>query len=185
MRYSETLLIAGLFLLMLFPSSAQNNEVENITLELEFSSGNDVYVDGQSVSEGFHKAENIDYAYIVSDQPVGIVSYGELNSINYSTEGSNDVFRVEQTESTFLVPNTGDSYIEIEDDEEGIEDRSFLNNYNPSFAFPELESPVVRVILDPIVETKGFEQRLKRSFDFYVRHMVDDKTEPVVEIGPN
>ncbi|MFT4892332.1 MAG: hypothetical protein ACI8Z7_000099 [Candidatus Nanohaloarchaea archaeon] len=157
-------------------------KVETVTLEMTLDSEGQIYSDGQPVSEGYY-TEDAEFPYIVTDQPAGIVSYGSWNSINYTSQGSKDVLRVEQSEGGFLIPNTKEDYTAIESREDLVENQNFLQQVSPSFGFPQPEDPTVRVILDPEVKVDGFNRSLQGSISLYARHRADSDPEAVIDLG--
>lgn len=158
--------------------------VETVTLEMEMDAA-ETYVDGESASEGVYSSSELDYPYIVSDSPAGIVSYSDAVTVEYQSDGSTDRFRVTQQGGSFILPNTEGGYEEIESREELVTQRSFTDQLSPSFAYLIPDTPVVNVIYDPAINLTGFERELSGNIDLYVRHRSDDITEPVIEIGTN
>ncbi len=117
---------------------------ENVTLELRLDADR-VFLDGSEVSSySFYTDASPDFPYIVSGQPAGIVGYGEAQELSYFNR-SRDVFRVTQEGGRFLLPFTRGGHRSIEKREEDIEERSFLNQLEPSFGFPVLENRVYRI----------------------------------------
>lgn len=164
---------------------ASDRSVETVSLKMDLPSDTNVYMDGNSVSEGTYSASEIDYPYIVSNQPSGIVSFGELESISYSETATENILEVKQTEGSFLLPNTRGGYTEIEDEEEDVKSRSFLERVNPSFAYAPVEAPAVRVIYKPNVKVEGFEGRVEPPVEIYSHHKINSGSEPEVELGLN
>ncbi|MBY6293925.1 hypothetical protein GLU60_00880 [Nanohaloarchaea archaeon H01] len=161
----------------------QSREVETVTVEMKFDADR-VYIDGEEAEERSYSSDELDYPYIVSDQPAGIVSYNDVRTVNYTTDGTTDVMKITQEEGSFLIPNTKGSYTELEDQQEAVLDRDLLTQFNPSFAFTAPEQPTIKVIYDPDVDLQGFERELRNSFELYVRHRVDDDPGADIEIGP-
>lgn len=162
---------------------AQSSSVNTVTLKMKVDA-TDVYVDGQSASPGIYSGSSLDYPYIVSDKPVGIVGYGNTLSINYSDSGSRETFSMTQEgDGSFLIPNTEGGYSSVERREESVTSRSFLQQLSPSFAFRIPENPVVKVIYDPSINITGFEREERGTVNLYVRHRTDNNPEPVIEIG--
>ena len=170
-------------ILTLSPAVAAQ-EVENVSLQMNLSSGTDIYVDGDPAQEKTYSPSEIDYPYITSDQPAGIVGLGELESINYSSNGK-EVLEVTQKDGSFIIPNTRGGHTVLEDDEDDIRSRRFLERVNPSFAFPPVETPTVRVIYRSDVKIDGFEGRAENSVELYSRHKLNSGSEPEVELGLN
>lgn len=161
---------------------AEGGTVNTVTLSMEFDAGS-VYVDGQAASEGTYSGGNLNYPYIVSDDPAGIVSYGNPVSIEYGTDGPNETFTVTQEGGSFILPNTEGGYDNVENREESILQKTFLEQLSPSFAFLIPDTPEVRVIYDPDINITGFDREQRGRVDLYVRHRTDDIPEPVIEIG--
>lgn len=159
-------------------------EVDTVTVEMQLPGTGDVYSDGEQISEGTYTAQELEYPYLVTNEPSGIVSYGDLESITYSTEGSRTVFRVTQSSGQFIIPNTLESYIEIEDRQESIVNRNFLEQLEPSFYYPQPESPTVKVIMESNVTMSGFDQELRGPIELQARYRADNSTETVVELEP-
>jgi hypothetical protein len=163
---------------------ASPEEVDTVTLEMRLPGNNQVYSDGQQVNSGYY-TESAEYPYLVTDDPAGIISYGEFKSLNYTRKNSRDVLRVEQSGSRFIVPNTGGGYSTIESKENTVSNSNLLQQLSPSFLFPQPETPTVRVILDPEVKLEGFDQDLTGSVELYARHRADNTPETSVKIGTN
>lgn len=164
---------------------ASEEGIESITLEMSLADGNDVYVDDEPAGEQLYTADELDYPYIVTDEPVGIVSYSSLRSIEYSSNGDKDVFRVTQNGGRFLLPNTKESYSDIENEEETIMNREFLQDLRPSFSFFQPETPTIRVILRPNRTVRGFDNELRNFVELRSTHRVDNRTDPIVNLEPN
>ena len=161
---------------------ASQATVDTVTLEMKLDA-EETYVDGDPASEGSYPASSLDYPYIVSGQPAGIVSYGDAVSIDYSIEDSEDVYSVTQEEGSFLLPNTENGYEEIESRQNFISTRTFTQQLSPSFAYLIPDTPTVRVIYNPDINLTGFDREQSGGVNLYVRYVSDDVEEPVVEIG--
>lgn len=162
---------------------AQGGSVDTVTLKMELDAS-DTYIDGEQASAGIYSASDLDYPYIVNDEPAGLVSYGDTVSINYSTAGDRETFSMTQRgDGSFLIPNTEGGYESVERREELVNNREFLQQLSPNFAFRIPENPFVRVIYDPDINITGFEREESGSVELYVRHRTDDNPEPVIEIG--
>ncbi len=134
---------------------------DNITLEFRLDADR-VFVDDQEVGGSDYSASLFEYPYIVSGQPAGIVSYAPALGIEYRNR-SRDVFRVtqKQAQGHFILPFTGGGYQTVEEEEDSILERGFLDILTPSFAYFKPKNPVIRVIYQfqhPIVEFRGTEQ---------------------------
>jgi hypothetical protein len=164
---------------------ASEKGIESITLEMSLADGNDVYVDDETAVEQLYTASDLDYPYIVTDDPAGIVGYSSLRSIEYSSTANRDIFRVTQNGGRFIVPNTMESYSDIEDEEETITNREFLQQLRPSFSFFQPETPTIRVILRPNKTVRGFDHELRNFVELRSSYRVDNRTEPVVNLNPN
>jgi len=135
------LILAGLYLVSAVSGDAPD-QPESISLEVS-GDFEDVYVDGDEVSEGVY--EDLDYPYISTDDRLGIVSYDDFNRIEY-TENN---LRVEQSSGSFLVPYTSNVREGIEEQEDSVTDRSFLDQLSPSFSLGSDSDPSVSVVYDP------------------------------------
>lgn len=161
---------------------AGERSVRTVKMEMTFEA-DEVYVDGEPASEGTYSESTLEYPYIVSGEPAGIVSYGEPLSIEYSTDGTKDTLSVTQKEGSFILPNTEGSYSKIENREEMVRQRTFIDQLSPNFAYLLPDTPRIRVIYDPSINITGFEREQRGRVDLYVRHRSDDNPEPVIEIG--
>lgn len=155
---------------------------ENVTVQMSTGSTTTFYVDGEEAEERSYSPIEVSYPYVVSDQPIGIVSLGELLSIEYEEESSKNIARMTQSRGSFLLPFTRGGYTEVEEEEELITNREFLSKFEPRFGFQSLETPNLRIDLDPNVEIKGFEDRLSGNIRIYTRNRYSN--ESVVEIKP-
>lgn len=140
--------------LCLFPE-----DPENVTLEISGLAGT-FYGDGQQISSG-QTIRIAEYPYIVAEQSstvTGIVSYGDF--IKFSRP-SQDTLSLTQTETGFIVPFTSGNHGDIEDRQELVLNREFLNQLSPNFAFFIPEIPTVKVILEPTTNATGFRSTLR------------------------
>lgn len=71
---------APLIIFLLIIGSAGAADVNNVTISLNFNQDS-LYADGSQVSPGVYST--MDYPYIVSDQPAGLVSYGDFQQLEY------------------------------------------------------------------------------------------------------
>jgi hypothetical protein len=135
------------------------NEIpENFTLELSGVSG-PIYADGESINSGESITPPINYPYIVSDQPLGIVDYGSI--LRLSRPDSNTISAVQETNSgSFIIPFTTGGQKEIEGAEENIANRRFLDLVSPNFGFKKLDTPIVKVRYNFPYKANGFENEL-------------------------
>lgn len=179
------LVVLTVIALIFIQAGLAQESLETVSLEMNLSSDKDIYVDGSPASEKTYTESEINFPYITSNQPAGIVSFGELKNISYSETANKKTLKVTQTDGSFLLPNTRGGYTEIEDDEEDVKSRSFLDRVKPSFAYTPVEAPNVRVILQPDVEVEGFKDRIKAPVEIFVRHKINSGSEPEVELGPN
>lgn len=121
---------------------------DNITVELEFNPDSSVYVDGTEVDTDTSQTFfSLNYPYIVSEQPAGIVGLSGVQKIKYtnSTASSPEKFTVTQTGNEFLLPFTQGGQQTVEAEEDEILNGNFLDGLEPSFSFFEPEIPYVKV----------------------------------------
>lgn len=161
---------------------AAESTVDTVTLEMRLDA-EETYVDGEPASEGSYTASSLDYPYIVSGQPAGIVSYSDAVTVDYSINNSQDVYSITQEGGSFLLPNTENGYQEIENRQNSISTRTFTEQLSPSFAYLIPDTPTVSVIYNPDINLTGFDRQQSGDINLYVRHVSDDEPEPVVEIG--
>lgn len=129
---------------------AKNPEnVTNVTLELELKDPGEVYIDGKKAVEGEYI--DLEFPYIVSEQPIGIISPNNFKSIEYFRDSS-DTFSVIQESSSFLVPHSSNGYQTIENREDKIKSQKFLKNIEPSFSHPLKSKALVKVLVQPEVK---------------------------------
>lgn len=155
-------------------------DVNTMTLKLEIESS-DVYIDGETAEERTYSPIELEYPYIVSDRPAGIVSYGDLKNITY-TENSRNVLSVTQRDGSFLLPFTRGGTESIDRRQEDITSRTFLQEYDPSFGFFIPDNPVIKVIYDFGYGTEGFTETQTNRIDLAVRNKFNDsdKTELLI-----
>jgi len=140
----KNLLIAALILLSLNVSAG---EVENFTVELSTESEK-VFVDGEEATEGSYTASEVSLPYISTENALGLVSFGELQSINY-IEDETGLLQITQDSGPVLVPNTRGDYETVERRSTEITDRSLLENISPNFGFSIPEQYTVQVAYSP------------------------------------
>jgi len=128
---------------------------DNVSVELSLNAEN-VYVDGEEAEERVYNPIELNYPYMVSED-TGIVNYGNLLSLEYSS-GSSEVLEItQQDRGNFLLPLTGDMPSSIDRREDMVTERIFLNQMSPSFNYPIYQDPMVKVAYQPEYEVDGFE----------------------------
>lgn len=142
--------------------------VDNVTLRMTTDSGQ-VYVSGDSAQEKTYTAFDLNYPYIVSDRPIGVVSYDEIVNVEY-VNNSRDVFRVTQTGGSFLIPHTTGGLNSVRRRDNLVTDRELATHMSPSFGFQLEDQPTVKVALQPEQTVKGFSQTITRNVDIVVRN---------------
>jgi len=161
----KSLLIPALILLALNGSAG---EVENFTVELSTES-EQVFVDGEEAVEGSYSASDVSVPYISTENALGLVSFGELQSINYIEEETS-VLQITQSSGPVLVPNTRGDYETVERRSTEITDRSFLDNINPNFGFSIPEQAVVQVAYSPDYLLSSEEDSLGSRENIEIEH---------------
>lgn len=116
---------------------------DNITLELRLDAGK-IYSDGSEITSSSYATSSFDYPYIVSGQPIGLVSYSDALKLSYQNS-SYDTFKITQSAGKFLMPFTSNGYQTVEDRQDEVEKRELLNIPNPSFRFSLPENRFVKV----------------------------------------
>lgn len=167
----------------LCPSTVQP---ENVSIKLEFDAGK-TYIDNTKAEEKTYNPIELAYPYIISDQPAGIVSYGELLQMEYiNKSASSKVFKTTQStdSSSVLLPFTKGGYKEIEDEENMVTDRTFLNKVSSSFSYSMGgESTVkVRKIFQETVE--GFEDTETNYIELSIRNKVNNNDSVEIVVNP-
>lgn len=154
---------------------ASFEEPENVTVGLELSSKEDVYVDGSSAEKRSYTPIELAYPYISTDQPLGLVSYGSIEQIEYS-ENPNSVLELTQSANSVsvLIPYTSGGYTEIEDDETDVTDRTFLDRYSASFSDTGDSVPVLKVRKKFQHDVDGFEDTESGSVKVSVRNKINN-----------
>jgi len=125
---------------------------ENITVQLSGLDGSSYYADDEQISTG-KTLRIVEYPYIVSDKPAGIISYGDFIKLS---RPSSDTVSLTQQASSFILPHTSGGVQAIESREDSINDRDFLQRISPSFNYMIPEQQTIRVILKPKQKIKGF-----------------------------
>lgn len=141
---------------------------KNITVELSGISG-DFYADDQPLSTG-DSLSLVEYPYAVSesnDMTSGIVSYGDFVKLS---RPETDAVSMTQKSSAFLLPYMAASHQEIEDEQEQVNEKRFLNLLSPSFSYPIPENPYVKVVLKPDQQNEGFRDTLRNDIGITVRN---------------
>jgi len=157
---------------------------KNVTVTLSGLSGS-VYADGSSLNTGETINPPVAYPYVVSEQPVGIVSYGGFQSLSRT---SADTVSITQTpeSGSYLLPFTKGGYQEIEDEQEAVLDRTFLNTVSPNFGFSSVETPTARVIYSSDQGVKGFDQTLRTGrIELAISKLGSNSENLTVQIQPN
>lgn len=148
----------------------------NVSFELSFEPESEVYIDGEPAEERIYTPIEMAYPYIVSDQPLGLVSYGSLRELEYREGTPEDTFRVTQEagSSSVLLPSTSSGYGEVEDDEDEVVDRSFLDQNMANFGFSSSGTPLVKVRRKFDYTVTGFEDVESGSVEISVRNRVNN-----------
>ena len=132
---------------------------ENVTVTLSGLSGS-VYADGSPINTGESITPPAAYPYVVSEQPVGLVSYGNFQRL--SRNSADTISMTQNTDSgSYLLPFTEGGYREIEDEQSAVLDKTFLDTVSPNFGFTSVEIPTVRVIYNSDQGVEGFDQTLR------------------------
>ncbi len=119
---------------------------ENVTLELNGVSGT-TYASQQEITTGEELYPPVEFPYIVSEQPLGIVNYGDFLKLSRPT--SDTVSMTSAGQSSFLVPFSDGGQTEIEKRQKEINERVLIEQIEPSFGEPLQSMPLVRVIYRP------------------------------------
>jgi len=153
---------------------------KTVTLSIKTDS-DEVYVDGKISDKESYGPGELAHPYISTGNALGIVSYGPLESIDHKSSSLDTLSVRQQKAGSFLVPLTRNTYTEIDDDREPVNDRSFLEQTEASFGFPPVERPTLRVGGSPDYRIEGFEDRLSGDINLYVRNLYGNRT---VKIAP-
>jgi len=163
-------------LILFFTFSASADTPENVTLELRLDAG-EVYVDGDGDKKQDGQqfiTETPDYPYVVTNDPLGIVSYSEALRVSYDNiSTTEDKFSIVQTNGEFLLPFTESGYGVIEDREEEVKNRELLNLLNPSFSFPISTTQVVKVSYLFEYEIDSYQGRQENIRELTVRNKIN------------
>lgn len=171
----------AVLVLMISPVQA-DGDPDNYTLELGLDASN-VYVSGSETGENTFQAGELEFPYIISGQPAGIVSYGEPVQLEYENS-SRDIFRVTQESGGFLVPNTLGSYKDIEKKQSQVASNSLLHEKDPSFTFYTPDNPVIKVILATDFATEGFSGIERGVIEMTVRKTSRPGNRTVIKLQP-
>lgn len=131
----------------------------NVSLSLKFnhSSGDEVYFDGERV-EGEETFRSANYPYMISEGDImtaGIVK-SEFKSASRRIETENVLEMSSGRDSAnFIIPYTDGGIEDIENRQEMVVEKEFLNEIQPSFGYLIPESPTVRVVYDPDIELES------------------------------
>lgn len=125
---------------------------DNVTLKLDFnlSSSDKVYFDNQKVNGEQSFQPPAEFPYIVAESSsyiAGIVS-PEFLSAQRSMNSNNSLSLTRSGDSGFILPFTSGDRSDIEDQQQEILGKEFLNSVSPNFGFGEIETPMVKVRLD-------------------------------------
>lgn len=177
----KTILILGLILVPFTAADPENPD--NITLELKFNPDS-VFVDDETAAQKTYTPAELEYPYIVSDQPLGIVSNSPIESLTY-TKATEDIFLVTQRQGSFLLPFTQGGKKSIERREEEVVSREFLNLYNPGFGFETSTKPEVQVRYEFDEKVYGFNRTARGRIVLGVRNRINnhDKLEFELELS--
>lgn len=157
---------------------------ENVTVSISGLSGN-VYADGSSINAGESISPPAAYPYIVSDQPVGIVSYGGFQRLSRVSSDTVSVTQ-EAGSGSYLLPFSREGYEEIEDEQTQINDRTFLNSVSPNFGFSSVEIPTVKVAYSPDQPIRGFDETLRTGrIELAITKLGDNPQNQTAELRPN
>lgn len=116
---------------------------ENVTVSLSGVS-TPVHADGGQISTGESFVPPVNYPYIASEKPIGIVNYG--NFLRLSRPKTDKISMTQRGDGSFLIPNAEGNLSSIEAREDDILERSFLNRISPSFSLEERDKPLVRTV---------------------------------------
>lgn len=141
---------------------------KNITVQLTGLSGS-FYADNQPISTG-ETLTLVEYPYIVAEEngmTRGVVSYGDFVKLSRPSTGTASLT---QQSSSFLLPYFKGGHEELEDEQEQVMERRFLNLLSPSFTYPIPDNPYVRVILEPDQKVEGFRDTLRGSIEIQAKN---------------
>lgn len=137
----------------------EDEEVENITLRMDFGDTDisKVIIDGTEYSSDDTTVNSFDFGYIVNASPLGIVSHSG-DPIKAKFDKSEDVISLTQEKGDFFVPNTQGGSEVIEERQDLIQAREFMQTIDPSFGFTLGAERIIRVSYEfpyEVHEVKG------------------------------
>lgn len=136
---------------------------ENVSISLSGLEGN-FYSNNSEIETGASITPPINYPYIVDSQPKGLVGYGE--AIKLSKVSSNTAKMTQSVDSgSFLLPFTKGGYQEIQDEEEAILDRTFLNTVSPNFGYGLVDEPEIKVAYSSPRSLDGFNEGIGINYN--------------------
>jgi len=118
---------------------------KNVTIQIQGVS-TPVYADGKEISVGEKVFPPTSFPYISSDQPLGIVSYGNFLKLSRPKTAA---VSMTQSYGSFIIPFSRSGYAKIEGRKTLINDRKFLESFEPNFGFALIDNPLVKVIYNP------------------------------------
>lgn len=169
-------------------AATQDNvtEPDNVTLELEFDAQNTYVVDGNIETDSSFSTQTANYPYIVSERPAGIVSYSNTLNISYQNiSATRDRFSITQSAGSFLLPFTTGGYEAIENREDQVQNRNFLNLLNPSFNFPIPQNQLVKVSYSFPYNISSFDGRQTDIDEITVRNKINSKKGIELDVSTN
>ncbi len=150
-------LLLFLFLSCLLTAGTVGQKPDNVTLELR-APADRIFIDGAEVGNSdFYQDNSLDYGYISSGQPIGIIGLSNPLIAEYQNN-SKDLFKITQSGGQFLVPFTRGGENSILRREEDLNQNDFLNLLEPSFGFPIPTQRRIRVTYrfqHPITSFRG------------------------------
>lgn len=157
---------------------------QNVTVKLSGLSGS-IYADDASISSGASLSPPVGFPYIVSDQPTGIVSYGNFLKLSRVSTGKVSITQKADSGS-FLIPFTQNGYQEVEDEENQVVDREFLGSVSSSFGFGTADDPTVKVRFESPYSLKGFSDTLvSGTYELKIKNKGLDGENLTISIQPN
>jgi len=117
---------------------------DNVTLTLSGLDGN-VEADGEQITTGETFSPPVDYPYIASEN-TGILNYGEF--LKLSRPETDTVSMTQEDEGSFIIPII-EEFSSIENREDEITEKKFIDMISPSFNHAIPENPLVKVVYRP------------------------------------
>ncbi|MBC5792494.1 MAG: hypothetical protein H8Z69_00480 [Nanohaloarchaea archaeon] len=154
---------------------------ENVTLEVEGVSGK-ISASDSNISTGEELKAPVEYPYITSEQPLGIVGYGEFLKLSYPE--TETISMTLQDRSTFLVPFSNGGRSDIEERQKEINDRILMNQVEPSFGDVLNKLPLVKVIYRPNTTLENTETIRERG-SLRIGNSGLRNSEVAIKINPN